>query len=341
MKKRILLPLIVAAVALGLPGSSTPAAEAQAARNVELRIATLAPDGSSWMRVFNAWNQSLQEATGDATGGRVSLRLYPGGSQGDERDFIRKMRDGQLDGAAVTTTGLGQVARSTLVLAVPGVITEYAQMDRVRSRLNRQLLQGFTEGNVTLLGWGDVGKSRLFSTQSISRPSDIRSTRPWHWRDEPIFGEFLSVVGATPVQLGVNEVYPSLQTGVVNTVPASALAAVSLQWHTRLRFVTQQNSGLIVGATIINKSAFDALTEGQRAALTSTADRAHSALRRAIRRDDDRAYQTVLRRGITEVDISAHQAEWATAQATTRQRLTGRLYSAALLRSVEAAAAPR
>jgi TRAP-type C4-dicarboxylate transport system substrate-binding protein len=143
MKKRILLPLIVAAVAMALPGSSAPPAQAQAARNVELRIATLAPDGSSWMRVFNAWNQSLQEATGDATGGRVSLRLYPGGSQGDERDFIRKMRDGQLDGAAVTTTGLGQVARSTLVLAVPGLITEYAQMDRVRRRLNTQLLRGF------------------------------------------------------------------------------------------------------------------------------------------------------------------------------------------------------
>ncbi len=338
MKKRILLPLIVAAVAMALPGSSAPPAQAQAARNVELRIATLAPDGSSWMRVFNAWNQSLQEATGDNTGGRVSLRLYPGGSQGDERDFIRKMRDGQLDGAAVTTTGLGQVARSTLVLAVPGLITEYAQMDRVRRRLNTQLLRGFSEGGVTLLGWGDVGKSRLFSTQAITRPSDLRSTRPWHWRDEPIFGEFLSVVGATPVPLGVNEVYPSLQTGIVNAVPASALAAVSLQWHTRLRFVTQQNSGLIVGATIINKPTFEALTAAQQAALTSTAERAHTALRRAIRRDDDRAYQTVLRRGITQTDLTATQAEWATAQATTRTRLTGRLYSAALLRSVESAA---
>ena len=171
MKKRILLPLIVAAVAMGLPGSSTAPVEAQAVRDVELRLATLAPDGSSWMRVFNAWNQSLQEATGPATGGRVSLRIYPGGSQGDERDFIRKMRDGQLDGAAVTTTGLGQVGRSTPVPAVPGVIHEDAQMDRVRSRLNRQLTQGFTEGGVTLLGWGDVGKSRLFSTRAIARPS--------------------------------------------------------------------------------------------------------------------------------------------------------------------------
>lgn len=341
MKKRILLPLIVAAVAMALPGSSTTPVEAQAVRNVELRIATLAPDGSSWMRVFNAWNQSLQEATGPNTGGRVSLRIYPGGSQGDERDFIRKMRDGQLDGAAVTTTGLGQVARSTLVLAVPGVITEYAQMDRVRSRLNRQLTQGFTQGGVTLLGWGDVGKSRLFSTRAIARPSDLRQTRPWHWRDEPIFGEFLSVVGATPVVLGVNEVYPSLQTGVVNAVPGSALAAVSFQWHTRVRFVTQQNSGIIVGATIINKPIFDGLTEAQRAALTSTAERAHTALRRAVRRDDDRAYQTVLGRGITQTDLTATQAEWATAQATTRTRLTGRLYSAALLRSVESAAAPR
>ncbi len=336
MNKRYLFPLIVAAVAMALPGTSTPEAVAQA--NTELRIATLAPDGSSWMRVFNAWNQSLQEATGPATGGTVSLRLYPGGSQGDERDFIRKMRDNQLDGAAVTTTGLGQVASSTLVLAVPGLITEYDQMDRVRRRLSSTLERGFNDNGVQLLGWGDVGKSRLFSTHRIARPSDLVSTRPWTWRDEPIFGEFLRVVGANGRPMGVNEVYPALQTNMIDTVPASALAAVSLQWHTRLQYVTQQNSGIIVGATILRKPVFDALTEGQREALTSTADRAHRALRRAIRRDDDRAFATVQRRGIQLVDTSPHAAEWAQAQATTRQRMTGRLYSRALLNRVEAAA---
>ena len=163
MKKRYLFPLLLAAIGMALPGSMTETSNASAqGGTTEIRIATLAPEGSPWMNVFNAWNQSLQEANVG-----LSLRFYPGGSQGDERDFIRKMRESQLDGAAVTTTGLGQVNRSALVLSVPGIITEYAQMDRVRRRLNRRLVRGFNRSGIHLLGWGDVGRSRIFSTRRI------------------------------------------------------------------------------------------------------------------------------------------------------------------------------
>ena len=68
------------------------------------------------MKVMKAWNRSLKEATEN----RVELRFYSGGSQGDERDFIRKVRAGQMDAAGVTTTGLGMVARPVLVLTAPG-----------------------------------------------------------------------------------------------------------------------------------------------------------------------------------------------------------------------------
>lgn len=332
MKRRFLVTLFIAGFALALPGQSTPV-DAQAATT--LRIATLAPEGSSWMRVFNAWNNSLSERTG----GQLNLQFYAGGSQGDERDFIRKMRAGQMDGAAVTSTGLGMVVRPVLVLAVPGVFEEYRQLDRVRRRFARQFQSQFDRNGYKLLGWGDVGKARLFSRRAITRPNQLRSVRPWAWRDDVLFSEFLSVVGANPVRLGVPEVYPALQTGMVDTLPSSAIAAVSLQWYTRLTHVSAENSGIILGATILKKEKFDALSEEHQTALTETSEQAHRALRRAIRRDDDRAYRTILRRGITEVDASAHEAEWAEAARQTRENLAGRLYPRSLLTRVEAAAA--
>ena len=149
----------------------------------------------------------------------------------------------------------------------------------------------------------------------------------------------LDIVGAQNRRsMGVNEVYPALQTGMVDTVPASALAAVSLQWYTRLQYVTQQNSGILVGATIMRKEVFDGLTPEQQEALTSTSQRAHRALRRSVRREDDRAYRTVLRRGVTEVDLSPNQAEWDSVSQQTRDALVGRLYSQGLLDSVVSAA---
>ena len=177
------------------------------------------------------------------------------------------MRAGQMDGAALTSTGLGQLVRQVLVLSVPGAFDDYKQLTSVREALGERFEGMFDQEGYTLLGWGDAGKTRLFSMEKVERPSDIKALRPWAWKDDLIFTEFLKVVGANPVRLGVPEVYPALQTRMVDTLPASALAAVALQWYTRLKFVSKQNSGIIAGATVLRKDKFEALTEEQKKVL--------------------------------------------------------------------------
>ena len=95
----------------------------------------------------------------------------------------------------------------------------------------------------------------------------------------------------------------------------------------------------MVGATVLRLDKLEGLNPQQREALTSTATRAHRALRRAIRREDERALATIQRQGVELVDTSAHAAAWAEAQTETRRRMSGRIYSAGLLARVEAAAA--
>ena len=215
VRSAFILGIALAAIVSPMAGDGLASAEPAA----EIRIATLAPSGSSWMKVFNAWNRSVQKLSD----GSLKLRFYAGGSQGDERDFVRKMRAGQVDGASITTLGLSQLVRPVLVLTVPGVFTEYAELDKVRDELSGQFNAMFEKEGYAVLAWGDVGKTRLFSTQRIERPSDIKKMRPWAWKDDVIFTEFLKVVGANPVRLGMPEVYPGLQTRMIDTVPALSL----------------------------------------------------------------------------------------------------------------------
>lgn len=332
MNRRILLiglPLLLAAFIL--PDVDFKRASAQGPTTI--RLATVAPEGSSWMRVFRAWDASLKKETN----GQVQIRFYAGSSQGDERDFVRKMRAGQMDAAAVTTTGLGIVVRSVLALTAPGLILDYQTMDRVRDRLAPELDKEFEAEGYKLLGWGDVGKTRIFSTRELKRPSDIKEGRPWSPRDDMVFTEFLSVIGANPVRLGIPEVYPALQTRMIDTLPGSAIAAVSLQWFTRLNYVSKDASGILIGATVLRKQLFDSLSPENQAALMSTSQKAHAALVRRIRRDDDQAYKTMLERGIKEVDAGQYRGEWDKAAEETRKRLVGRVYPAELYERVVAA----
>ena len=167
-KRHFFFVALLAAGLTMLPGTAPRPVDAQ--ETTTLRIATLAPRGSSWMRVFDAWNNTLRQRTDN----RLQLRVYAGGTQGDERDVIRKIRIGQLDGAAVTSTGLSLIVRPVLVLQAPGVVESYQQLDRARAAMNDEFSQQFESNGVKLMGWGDVGEGRIFSNRAINRPQDLR-----------------------------------------------------------------------------------------------------------------------------------------------------------------------
>ena len=79
------------------------AGAAQAAP-VQLKIATIAPENSSWMKSMRAGGEEIETRTE----GRVELKFYGGGVMGSDKKVLRKMRIGQLHGAAFTPSGLSE-----------------------------------------------------------------------------------------------------------------------------------------------------------------------------------------------------------------------------------------
>jgi TRAP-type transport system periplasmic protein len=324
-KLAFILVLSLALAAVSVPGA--PAARAE--ETTVLRIATLAPRGTPLVKAFQMWDRLLRKETN----GKVGVRIYAGGAAGDEKVLVRKMRAGQLDGAAVTVTGLGLIARPSLVLAAPGVILDYAEIDLVRKEMASEFDKMFENEGYLLLGWGDAGRTRLFSQKRILKPEDLRSARPWVWTDNPVMVAFMRTVGANGVRLGVPEVYPGLQTGMIDTVTASALTAVGLQWFTRLKYMSQRTSGVIIGALVLRKDKFDALPKDVQALIRKTAQVGDGELRKA-RAMDDKAERALVQRGMESLDVTKHEKAWEEAFRKTTMGLAGRIYSRDLLERV-------
>ncbi len=333
MKLRFVPLLLLLLAAFALPGSAT---QTKAEEGYTLRIASLAPAGSSWMKILNAWNKTLKEKTD----GKLKMRFYPGGSQGDERDFVRKMRVGQLDGGVVTMTGMSMLVPAMNVLTLPGLLDTYEELDRVRAKMAPEFEGMFGKENMRLVGWGDAGKTRLFSVKPIKSPDEIKAMRPWVWKDDPIFVEFYQVIGASAVRLGVPEVYPALQTRMVDVISSSALTAVALQWYTRVKYMTAHNSAIIAGGTMMRKDKYDELPPELQEVFDSTAKRAHEILNKTIRKDDEKAYQVVLKKGIEPVEAGEARAAWDSAHKKVRDNLTGRMFSKSLVEAVAQASKP-
>ncbi len=324
MKRRLSIVLLAAVCGLlALPG----VAHVAAAEQVVIRMATLAPAGSSWDRIFKAWSKSLEEKTG----GTAKFQFFSGGVAGDERDVLRKMKLGQLDAAGITAVGLSQVVRPISLLQMPGVVDNFEQLNRVRTELASEFEAMFDAEGYKLLGWGDAGFGRILSKQPILLPSDYKSVRPWVPRGDAALPELMKLVGANGVPLGIPEVFPALQTGMVDTVICSAIAAVALQWFRHLGHISQEPLVAIPGATLIRKELFTALTPEQQAALTDSGEKAHAVLIKQVQAEDEKSYKTLTEKmGLKPFSLRGspeQEQAWDKVDKQLQANLTGKLWS--------------
>jgi TRAP-type C4-dicarboxylate transport system substrate-binding protein len=331
-KSRVFLVLVVALCVLGLPVTLRPAS---ADGSWEIRMATIASKSSKPMRILRAWDMSLQEKTG----GRAKFRFYPGGVMGDERDVIRKIKAKQVEATTLTSVGLGQIVRSASVLQVPGLFKSYKELAAVRATMDAEWRKSFDDAGFTLLGWFDLGFGRTFSNTPIAQPTDFKKTRPWVWRDDPVFPELMRITGANGIPLALPEVFPALQTKMVDTVITSPVACLVLQWFNNVQYMSKQADMALVGATLITNEQFKSMPPDVQETLIETGKLAHQKALELIESDEIQAYNDLKARGIKEVDQSPHAAEWNKAYAELQTKLVGKLYTADLLERVKAAIA--
>ncbi len=333
MRYRHMLGLTLVVATLVLAFDTQPSiAQAPAAATTTISLATLAPPGSTWMRVFDAWNRELRRRSNRT----LQFRIYAGGVQGDEAEVIRKIRSGRLDAASVTAVGLSQIHRPALVFQMPGILSNYQQLDRAREALQPEMDRGFHGAGFHMLGWADVGQSRIFSTEPIRAPGDFARRHPWVWRDDLVLPTLYRTIRTNPVPLQVPEVLGAIQTGRVDTVITPPVAAVALQWSSRLTHMTDMPLAIVIGGTVISQRKWDSLTEEQRTILTETAAQFHTLARRNLRRDETEALRTLTQHGTTLVPVTdAQRREWTNIGNQVRNALVGQIADQALVTRVQ------
>lgn len=299
---------------------------ASAEPKYELKIASLAPKGSSWMKSFEKTNREIKKATD----GEVALKIYGGGVMGDEGAMVRKMRTGQLDGAAVTNVGLGDIAPSLLVLQLPLLFKNYRELDYVRDKMSPRLTKILDDNGFVLLHWGDVGFNYLFSNTPVKKPSDIKKTKMWVWDADPISKKVMEVAGVNGVMMGVPDVLPSLQTGVVDAFGNSPYGAVALQWHAKAKYVTNLKLAMVIGGLVVSKKSWNEIPEKHQKAIREITAKNGRDLLKQIRQDNQQAIGTIKKSDIKLIQPSEIKS-WLALARKVEKDLTGTLFPKSLV----------
>lgn len=299
-----------------------------------LKLGSLAPRESPWGQILRVWAKAVKEKTG----GQVVLDFYWNATQGDEAAQMGKVKSGQLDGAVVTAVGLGAIDNDVNVLQIPGLITDWATLDKVREGLKDHFDGSFRKAGLEIVGWGDVGLNRLFTKGfAVHKPEDLKGKKPWVWREDPVIPPFYqsAASGVVLVPTGVPEALPELTTGNANTMVTSALAAEQLQWSSRLDNVNLLVVSPNVGGIVISSAALGKLKPEHKAVVLETGKLACKALSDRIRGEDAQATERVKKRMAVVEPTDAEKAEWAKVFKATREKLAKGTFKPELIKKVE------
>ncbi len=291
---------LAAASALGLV--ATPSF-GESKPKLLIKVATLAPDGSTWMTVMHDMDAEIRSATGNAVG----FKFYPNMVQGDELVVLRRIRNGQLHGGGFTGVGLGEIAPATRVLELPFLIQSYEDVDRVHQAIDGELERMMVENSFVLLGWAEVGPVYLFTNEPVRSQEDMASVKMWLWEGDPIAEAMFRIFKIPPIPLSIAHVMTALQTGMIDGVYASPYACIALQWFTRVKYMSNVPVSHATGALVIDKKIFEKIPSEHRTAVRTIARRRLDGLVQSTRRENAEALDAIIANGIEIVTPDSAQ----------------------------------
>lgn len=294
------------------------------AKTVVIKIATLAPEGSAWIKAFDDLNAELKEKTNDG----VQLKIYAGGVLGDEPDMVRKMYVGQIQGAILTSATLSGIYSEMDVFQIPFLFNSYDEVDFVVDKMDGFFKKGFENKGYILLGWTEGGFIRLMSTVPIHSISDLRKAKVWTWEDAPMAKAIFDVAGISAIPLSLPDVLVGLQTGLVEVVYAPPSGAISLQWFTKTKFMTDVPLMYLIGGVVIKKNVFKKLSPAEQQTLLELCPKYMTELKLAIRKENREAIEVMKKHGVKLIEPSGDQiAEFKKVAVKAMDQQTGESFS--------------
>ncbi|MDO8519460.1 MAG: TRAP transporter substrate-binding protein DctP [Deltaproteobacteria bacterium] len=310
-----------------------PAAAAPAAPGTAkiLKIATLAPEGTTLHKGL----LSMKNEVMAKTGGKVDFQIYAGGVAGDEKDVVRKMRIGQLQGGALTGVGLGMIEPEIRVLENPFLFQNYQQADKVYAAMRSYFEGKFREKGFELLGWAEVGFVKIFSNKPITKKADLAGLKMWMWEGDPLAQAMYESLKVVPVPLAITDVLTSLQTGLIDGCYAPELAAIAFQWHTKSKYMTDVNLTDGTGGVIVAKQEWAKLSASEQAVVKEVISAQAQKLIAQTRIDNAQSKAVLQAAGIQIVQLTPEAlVELQGIAKEVSAKLVGKLYPQTLLDKV-------
>jgi len=295
----------------------------------KLRIATAAPDGTSWANTFHALARDVSKQTH----GEIELKFYFGGIAGDEMQVYDLLEAGKLDGVVSGGPLCRKVAPSMRVLDVVGLFQNQEEAQHVLNELRPTLDKEAHDAGYALLATGSLGPIIMFSREPITSMAELQKARLWSWDLQGVFIKEALEMKIPTVGTGLNEAQKAFDDKRTDGFVTTPVAALAFQWYVGTKYITDLRTGYLMGCFLMREGSLDQLPPDQQKILRIGATKVGVKIDADNRRMDQKLLGGMYEKlGLKLAPVSKKfRAEFFEASRAARQRLGENLLPRELL----------
>ena len=259
-----------------------------------LKISTAYPDGTYIVKTLKAAAKEIETQTE----GRVKLKFYPGGVQGDNKTVLKKIKRGILAGALIEMGAMSSDFSNAQVYNAPMIFNNFDEVDFVRTRMDAQIIQGFAQNGWKIFGFIDGGFAYALTNERVLNMDGLKQQKLWLPASDPLSEKVASALGLSPIYLGIGEVLTALQTGAINAIVAPATATLILQWHSKLKYVIDVPFMYTYAALSLSDKAFKKLNAADQVLISDILSKTLAIIDKNSRTDNIKAFKALETQGL-------------------------------------------
>lgn len=291
-----------------------------------LKVGVLAPEGTTWAKKMDEMAKEIKKATD----GKVKLRFYFGGAQGDEPDVLRKIRVGQLHGGIFTGKTLGEIAGDVRVIELPFTFGD----DREKALGTLQKMtpyfdKKFEGAGFQNLGFFELGMIYFVSQVKTTKLDELGGVKIWSWEGDKLVEAMIKEMNLVSVPLPLPDVLSSLSTGIVQAAYAPPMGMLALQWNTKIKYIVDFPITYSVGAFLLDQKAWAKIPAQYHAKINEISKRYVTEVNAANKKDNSDALTVMKSSGIEMIKFPEADVKRAKElRAAMVKRLQGDLFTA-------------
>jgi TRAP-type C4-dicarboxylate transport system substrate-binding protein len=237
------------------------------AKPIVIKLATLAPEGTPYYNLLLEMGQRWEKETN----GKIQLRIYPNGVVGGEKETIRRMRIGQIQGSAMSSIGLAELTKKINAFTLPLAFSDYQDVESAKEVMFDEIHDGLIDSGFKLLFLVDIGWVYWFSKDNIKFPQDLKDSKIYTTAGDYVTVELFKKFGFNAVPVSENDILTGLQTGMINSMQTVPILALSSGWSALMPNMLDLKWGAFIGAVIIDNRVWQKISESDRLILEKIA----------------------------------------------------------------------